>query len=87
MRFWIVTFTFRRLISQAPKIPITSINKRPNKGAAGNAVGRLAVCGVKRFGDRAVTPHANRFAGMRRASASGLVCKILLSSAPPRARA
>jgi len=32
-------------------------NKRPNKGASGNAVGRLAACGAKRFGDRAVTPH------------------------------
>ena len=62
-------------------------NKRPNKGAAGNAVGRLAVCGVKRFGDRAVTPHANRCAGMSRASASGLAFKVLLQSAPPRARA
>jgi hypothetical protein len=58
-----------------------------NKGAAGNAVGRLAVCGVKRFVDRAVTPHANRFAGMSRASAGGLVFKVLLRSAPPRARA
>ena len=58
-----------------------------NKGAAGNAVGRLAVCGVNRFGDRAVTPHANRFAGMSRASASGLALRVLLPSAPPRARA
>jgi hypothetical protein len=59
----------------------------PNKSAAGNAAGRLAVCGVKRFGDRAVTPHANRFAGMSRASASCSVFKVLLKSAPPRARA
>ena len=65
----------------------TSDQPRPNKGAAGNAVGRLAVCGVKRFGDRAVTPHANRCAGMSRASASGSVFKVLLRSAPPRARA
>ena len=60
---------------------------RPNKSAAGNAVGRLAVCEVERFGDRAVTPHANRCAGMSRASASGLAFKVLLKSAPPRARA
>lgn len=60
---------------------------RPNKGAAGNAVGRLAVCGVKRFGDRTVTPHANRFAGMSRASARDSAFKALLQSAPPRARA
>jgi hypothetical protein len=65
----------------------THENKRANKGAAGNAVGRLAVCGVKRFGDRAVTPHANRFAGMSRASASEMAFSILLRSAPPRARA
>lgn len=58
-----------------------------NKGAAGNAVGRLAVCGVKHSGDRAVTPQANRFAGMSRASAGSLAFKGLLKSAPPRARA
>jgi hypothetical protein len=58
-----------------------------NKGAAGNAVGRLAVYGVKRFGDRAVTPHANRYAGMSRASATDSGFKVLLRSAPPRARA
>jgi len=58
-----------------------------NKGAAGIAVGRLAACGVKRFGDRTVTPHANRYAGMSRASASGLAFDVLLLSAPPRARA
>ena len=40
----------------------------PNKGAAGNTVGRLAVCGVNRSRDRTVTPHASRFAGMSRAS-------------------
>ena len=65
----------------------TNTQPRPNKGAAGNAVGRLAVCVVKRSGDRAVTPHANRFAGMRRASAGGLAFIVLLQSAPPRARA
>jgi hypothetical protein len=59
--------------------------KEANKGAAGNAVGLLAVSGVKRFGDRTVTPHANRFAGMSRASASGLAFKVLLRSAPPLA--
>jgi hypothetical protein len=63
------------------------IQKRANKGAAGNAVGRLAVFGIKPFGDRTVTPHANRYAGMRRASASGPAFKVLLQSAPPRARA
>ena len=30
-----------------------------NKGAAGNAVGRLAVCEIKRFGDRTVTLSAS----------------------------
>ena len=63
------------------------MNKRPNKGAAGNAVGRLAAYGVKCFGDRTVTPHANRFAGMSRASAGDSALKDLLKSAPPRARA
>lgn len=62
-------------------------NKRPNKGAAGNAVGCLAVCGAKDFGDRTVTPPANCFAGRSRASASGSVFRVLLRSAPPRARA
>ena len=75
--------TLRHGMFREPGVPRT----RPNKGAAGNAMGRLAVCGVKRFGDRAVTPHANRCAGMSRASASGLVSKVLLRSAPPRARA
>jgi hypothetical protein len=55
--------------------------------AAGNAVGRLAVCEGKRSGDRADTPDANRFAGMSRASAIGLDCKVLLKPAPPRVRA
>ena len=62
-------------------------NKRPNKGAAGNAMGRLAVSEIKRSSDRAVTSHANRFAGMSRASASELAFKVLLKLAPPRARA
>ena len=66
---------------------ITSYNLGANKGAAGNAVGRLEVCRVKHFGDRTVTPHANRYAGMSRASASNLAFKVLLKSAPPRARA
>jgi hypothetical protein len=61
--------------------------RRANKGAAGNAVGRLAVCGVKRFVDRTVTPPANCFAGRSRANASNLAFKVLLRSAPPRARA
>lgn len=61
--------------------------KGANKGAAGNAVGRLAAFGAKRFGDRTVTPHANRFPGMRRASATDAIFKVLLRSAPPRARA
>jgi hypothetical protein len=60
---------------------------RANKGAAGNAVGRLAVCEVKLFGDRTVTPPANCFAGRSRASASLSAFKVLLRSAPPRARA
>jgi len=58
-----------------------------NKGAAGNAVGRLAVYGVKRFGDRTVTLPANRFAGRKCDGASSLVFKVPLKSAPPRARA
>ena len=35
---------------------------KANQGAAGNAVGRLAVFGVQRFGDRTVTLPASRFA-------------------------
>ena len=57
------------------------------KGAAGNVVGRLAVGGVKRFGDRTVTLPANRFADRKCASASDLAFKVLLRSAPQRARA
>jgi hypothetical protein len=58
-----------------------------HKGATGNAVGRLAVCGVKRSGDHNLTPQANRFAGKRRTSAIDSGFKVLLPSAPQRARA
>ena len=53
-----------------------------NKSAAGNAVGLLAVCRIKRFGDRTVTPHANRFAGMSRASASGFGVQSSIGISP-----
>jgi len=65
----------------------TTGQTKANKGYAGNAVGRMAVFGVNRSGDRAVTPHAYRYAGMSRASASSSTFKALLQSAPPRARA
>ena len=63
---------------------MTDMQKGANKGAAGNAVGRLAVCVVKRFGDRTVTLPANRFAGRKCASASDLAFKVLLKSAPAK---